>query len=60
MDRATTPEAFSPEGGIGRKGFFLDRNVLFMKRLEDDGKICHINKKDYEMIDLIKHAEKQT
>lgn len=32
----------------------LDRGVLFMKRLEDDGCIVHMSVKDREMIDLFR------
>ena len=32
--------------------FHLDRSVLFMKRLEDSGKVVHMNVKDREMIQI--------
>ncbi len=35
-----------------QKKDILDRGVLFMKRLEDDGQIVHMSVKDREMIDL--------
>ncbi len=30
----------------------MDRSVLFMKRLEDSGKVVHMNGKDREMIQI--------
>lgn len=45
----------SPEN---KKEFHLDRSVLFMKRLEDEGGIVHMNHHDREMIDMIVAKEK--
>ena len=53
---ATHSEPYSP---INKKEFCLDRSVMFMKRLEDEGKVCHMNKSDREMINMILLAERQ-
>ena len=59
LSATSTEKPLSPmPTGNGKKEFCLDRSVMFMKRLEDDGKICHINKRDREMIEMVMLSDK--
>ena len=36
----------------------IDREILFVKRLEDDGAVVHMNKADREIIDIFSSTQK--